>query len=78
MISIYLCDDEEAVRHQLQTAIEWKIFVENYDMKVACAASCAGELLDAAQDSRRGVSFPVLQVHVQEVAAGASTSWTWT
>ena len=57
MIPIYLCDDEEAVRHQLQTAIEWKIFVENYDMKVACAASCAGELLDAAQDSCRGVYF---------------------
>ena len=57
MISIYLCDDEEAVRHQLQTALEWKIFVENYDMKVACAASSAGELMDAAQDSRRGVYF---------------------
>lgn len=57
MISIYLCDDEESVRHQLQTALEWKIFVENYDMKVVCAASCAGELLNAAQGSRRGVYF---------------------
>ena len=57
MISVYLCDDEEAVRHQLRTALEWKIFVENYDMKVVCAAASAGELLDAAQDSRRGVYF---------------------
>ena len=48
MIPIYPCDDEEAVRHQLQTALEWKIFVENYDMKVVLAASTAGELLDAA------------------------------
>ena len=32
MIPIYLCDDEETVRHQIQTALEWKIFIENYDM----------------------------------------------
>ena len=57
MISIYLCDDEERVRHQLKTALEWKIFVDNYDMKVVCAASTAQELLDTAQDSRRGVYF---------------------
>ena len=57
MISIYLCDDEESVRHQLKTALEWKIFVENYDMKVVCVASTAQALLDAAQDSRRGVYF---------------------
>ena len=46
MIPIYLCDDEEAVRHQIRTALEWKIFMENYDMKVVCAASAAQELLD--------------------------------
>ena len=57
MISIYLCDDEESVRHQLQTALEWKIFMENYDMKVVCAASRAGELLDAAANGGRGVYF---------------------
>ena len=57
MIPIYLCDDEESVRHQLKTALEWKIFMENYDMKVVCAASAAQELLETAQDSRRGVYF---------------------
>ena len=57
MIPIYLCDDEEAVRHQIQTALEWKIFMENYDMKGVCAASAAQELLDAAEDGRRGVYF---------------------
>ena len=57
MIPIYLCDDEEGVRHQLKTALERKIFLENYDMKVVCAASAARELLDAARDSRRGVYF---------------------
>lgn len=57
MIPIYLCDDEESVRHQLKTALEWKIFMENYDMKVVCAASAAPELLETAQNSRRGVYF---------------------
>lgn len=57
MIQIYLCDDDEAVLHQIKTALEWKIFVENYDMRVACAAPTARELLDAAQSGSRGVYF---------------------
>ena len=57
MIQIYLCDDEEAVLHQIKTALEWKIFMENYDMKVACAASTARELLDAVRDGSRSVYF---------------------
>ena len=44
MIGIYLCDDEESVRHQIQTALEWRIFVENYDMKVVCSAANVQEL----------------------------------
>ncbi len=57
MIRIYLCDDEEAVRHQIQTALEWKIFVENYDMKVVCSASNARELLAASEHEKQGIYF---------------------
>ena len=57
MIGIYLCDDEDAVRHQIQTALEWKILVENYDMQVVCSASTAQELLDAAENERRVIYF---------------------
>jgi two-component system response regulator AgrA len=57
VIHIYLCDDEEAVLHQIQTALEWKIFMENYDMKVVCAAGCAQALLEAVEDNRRSVYF---------------------
>lgn len=57
MIQIYLCDDEEAVLHQVKTALEWKIFMENYDMEVACAVPSAQALLDALGDSRRNVYF---------------------
>lgn len=64
MIGIYLCDDEEAVRRQIQTALEWKICVENYDMKVVCSASNARELLAAAQGERCGIYF--LDVDLKE------------
>lgn len=57
MIEIYLCDDEDSVRIQIQTVLERKIFVESYDMKVVCSAATAQELLDAAKGSRRGIYF---------------------
>lgn len=57
MIHIYLCDDEETVLRQLRTALERKIFTENYDMQVVCAAGSARELLDAVEDGRRSVYF---------------------
>lgn len=57
MIGIYLCDDDDAVRDQMQTALEKKIVAENYDMKVACSAASAQELLDAAKDETCGIYF---------------------
>ena len=46
MIGIYLCDDEDAVRRQIQTSLEQKILAENYDMKIMCSAAGAQELID--------------------------------
>ena len=57
MIGVYLCDDEEAVRRQIQAALERKIFMENYDMKMVCSAASAQELLAAAETERRGIYF---------------------
>lgn len=57
MIGVYLCDDEDAVRHQIQTALEWKIFTENYDMQLVCSSAGAKTLLDAVEDGRRGIYF---------------------
>lgn len=57
MIEIYLCDDEDAVRSQIQTALECKLFEENYDMKVVCSAANAQELLDAVENGKRGIYF---------------------
>lgn len=57
MIGIYLCDDEDAVRRQIQTALERKILIENYDMKVLCSAASAQELLDAAENGKQSIYF---------------------
>lgn len=57
MIGIYLCDDDGAVRRQIQTALERKILVENYDMEVLCSAASARELLDAAESGNRSIYF---------------------
>lgn len=66
MIEIYLCDDENAVRHQIQTALEWKLLVENYDMKVVCSAANAQELLDAAKNAKRGIYFLDVELKDEE------------
>jgi two-component system response regulator AgrA len=57
MIGIYLCDDEDIVRHQIQAALEQKILIENYDMKVVCSAAGARELLNAAGEGKQGIYF---------------------
>lgn len=66
MIGIYLCDDEEVIRCQIQTALERKIFAENYDMKVVCSAASARELLDAAENDKQGIYF--LDVELKDEA----------
>ncbi|MCI8355054.1 MAG: response regulator transcription factor [Lachnospiraceae bacterium] len=57
MIGIYLCDDEDAVRRQIQSSLEQKILAENYDMKIMCSAAGAQELLDTVKDGSRGIYF---------------------
>ena len=66
MIGIYICDDDDAVRHQIQTALEWKIFVENYDMKVVCSAARAQDLLTAAENEKRGIYFLDVELRDRE------------
>lgn len=57
MIEIYLCDDEDFVRHQIQAALEQKILVENYDMKVVCSTDNAQELLDTLGNGKHSIYF---------------------
>lgn len=64
MISIYLCDDETAILCQIKAALKWKIFTENYDMEIVCAAATAQELLDKVRDGSRSIYF--LDVDLQD------------
>lgn len=66
MIGIYLCDDEDVIRHQIQTALERRIFALNYDMKVVCSAANVPELLAAAEGERCGIYF--LDVELKDEA----------
>lgn len=59
MIHMYLCDDDSAVRHQIQTIIERKILIEDYDMHLTCSVGSAPDLLKALEQTRakRGIYF---------------------
>ena len=64
MKEIYLCDDDNAVRCQIQTALERKILAENYDMKVAASVPTAQELLAGLERGRQGIYF--LEVELKD------------
>lgn len=66
MIRVYLCDDEETVRHQIKTALEQTIIVENYDMKVVCSAGNVQELLAASEGERCGIYFLDVELKDEE------------
>lgn len=66
MIRIYLCDDDDDTRRQIQTALEQKIMVENYDMKIVCSAARARQLLDVAEDGKRSVYFLDVELKDEE------------
>lgn len=57
MIDIYLCDDDAASRYQIQTALERKILIEDYDMCVRCNAATPEQLLNGLKAGRRNIYF---------------------
>lgn len=59
MIGIYLCDDEPAVRQQIQAVLERKILIENLDMEIACSVGQPLALLNTLKetDGRQGIYF---------------------
>ena len=55
MIDIYLCDDDASARRRIQTILEKKILIEDYDMRVVCSADSAETLLMALGDRRQNI-----------------------
>ncbi len=59
MIGIYLCDDEPAVRRQIQMTLERKIMIEGWDMEIVCSVGSPLSLLDTLESAggRQGIYF---------------------
>lgn len=55
MIDIYLCDDDAFARCRIQTILEKKILIEEYDMRIVYSADSAGQLLRALGDRRQNI-----------------------
>ena len=53
MIDIYLCDDEDMIRRQIRDAIEKKIMIESYDMRVVSSTGKPGDRSEARSSPRR-------------------------
>lgn len=57
MIDLYLCDDDAAVRSQIQTILEKKILIEDYDMRIVCSTDRAEALLKTLGERRQNIYF---------------------
>ncbi len=68
MINIYLCDDEEAIRNQIQSEIENKIMIEAYDMRVVFSTGSPEELLCAAGKAEQKQNLYFLDVELKDSA----------
>ena len=55
MIDIYLCDDDASARSRIQTILEKKILIEDYDMQLVCSSDSAEALLHALGDRRQNL-----------------------
>lgn len=68
MVEIYICDDEEPARRQIQEDIEKKILIEDYDMKVTFCTGDSGKLLEKVQSApqKRNIYFLDVELKDQE------------
>lgn len=64
MIDLYLCDDDEIIRRQIQVILEKKILIEDYDMQIVCSTDSAGTLLGALGNRRQNIYL--LDVELQD------------
>lgn len=53
MLDIYICDDEEGVRSEIEGIIRNEILIQDYDMHIALSVSDPHELLEKAEKSGR-------------------------
>ena len=66
MIDLYICDDEETARMQIQDDIEKKILIEDYDMKVVCCTGNPRILLEEAHNALHKRNIYFLDVELKD------------
>ncbi|MCI9125183.1 MAG: response regulator transcription factor [Eubacterium sp.] len=57
MVDIFICDDDDHVRSQIQAALECKILIEEYDMRIVCSTAKPDQLLACQEKTKRGIYF---------------------
>ncbi len=70
MIDIYLCDDDASARSRIQTILEKKILIEDYDMQLVCSSDSAEALLHALGDRRQNL-------YLLDVETRSGTVFCW-
>lgn len=65
MIDIYICDDEEIIRNQIQNSIEQKILIEDYDMRVAASTGDPASFLKVVRQAPQKRNLYFLDVELK-------------
>lgn len=66
MIAIYLCDDDDAVREQIQKEIDSKILIEDYDMRIAASEGNAETFLEIVRRAPQKRNIYFLDVDLKD------------
>ena len=66
MINIYICDDEDEVRNQIQDEIEKKILIEAYDMKVVSSTNRPEDLLTEVRSTGQKHNLYFLDIELKD------------
>ncbi len=68
MIEIYICDDEDVVRENIEQIIANRILIEDYDMRIKCSVGAPADLIAHLEESnqRRNLYFLDVELNCQD------------
>ena len=68
MIEIYICDDEDVIRENIEQIIANRIIIEDYDMRIKCSVGVPADLIAHLEESnqRRNLYFLDVELNCQD------------
>ena len=68
MIEIYICDDEDVIRENIEQIIANRIIIEDYDMRIKCSVEVPADLIAHLEESnqRRNLYFLDVELNCQD------------